>query len=184
MATDLMHRAVGSFANRTEAESALTVLRDSGFNMGKVSIAVKNEETAPDKIAGVKVTDTLGNHGKEGAATGTATGAALGGVTGLLVGLGALAIPGVGPVMLAGAIGTAAATAAAGGAIGAAAGGLVGTLVGLGIPEGQAQRYSEVVREGGYLVMVDGSEQEIQKAQAVLNTTGIRDWAVYQSPVH
>ncbi len=183
MSTDLTHRAVGSFANRTAAEQALTYLRETGFNMNNVSVAVKDEETQPDKIAGVGVTDTLGNHGKEGAAKGAATGATVGGITGLLVGIGALAIPGLGPVMLAGALGTAAATAAAGGAIGAATGGLAGTLIGLGIPEGQAEGYSEVVREGGYLVMVDGSEEEIQKAQATLNSSGIRDLSVYQSPV-
>jgi len=179
MSTNLMHRAVGAFADRDAVEIAIHRLRDADFNMGNVSVAVKNEENTPDKIDGVGVTDTLGDHSKEGAATGATTGVAVGGLAGLLVGIGAVAIPGLGPVMLAGALGTAAATAVAGGAIGAATGGLAGTLIGLGIPEGPAERYSEVVREGGYLVMVDGSEEEIQRAHAILSTTSIQDLAVY-----
>lgn len=181
MSTNLMHRAVGAFADRDAVEIAIHRLRDADYNMGNVSIAVKHEENQPDKIDGVGVTDTLGDRSKEGAATGATTGAAVGGLAGLLIGIGAIAIPGLGPVMLAGALGTAAATTAAGGAIGAATGGLAGTLIGLGIPEGPAERYSEVVREGGYLVMVDGSEEEIAKAHAILSTTSIQDLAVYSN---
>jgi len=76
------------------------------------------------------------------------TGGTVGGLTGLLVRLGTLAIPGVGPIMLAGATATAIATAAAGGAIGAATGGILGGLVGLGIPEDRAKVYNDSVLQG------------------------------------
>jgi hypothetical protein len=99
----------------------------------------------------------------------------------LLIGLGTLAIPGVGPVMLAGAAATAIATALAGSAIGAAAGGLVGGLIGLGIPEEQAQLYHDHVVQGDYLVIVDGTDAEILRAGAILKRLGIRKWEVYNA---
>jgi hypothetical protein len=168
MSTNLLHRAVGTFADRNTVESALMRLKNANTNMSNVSVVVKSEENYPDQIAGVGVTDTLGNHAGEGASTGAITGAAIGGVAGLLIGIGALAIPGIGPVMTAGALTTALATSASGGAIGAATGGLGGALAGLGIPEGRAEEYSEIVRQGGYLIMVDGSEEEVRSAQAIL----------------
>jgi hypothetical protein len=118
----------------------------------------------------------------EGAKAGAATGGALGGLGGLLVGLGALAIPGIGPVIAGGALATALATAAAGGAIGAAAGGLTGALVGLGIPDDRARFYNDRVNHGDYLVMVDGTEDEIRRADTILNRRGIQNWAVFDAP--
>ena len=84
--------------------------------------------------------------------------------------------------MLGGAIATALATAVSGGVIGAATGGLVGGLVGLGIPEDRAKMYSDRVSRGEYLVMVEGSEEEIRRAETVLNRRGIQDWGIYDSP--
>ncbi|MBD2189962.1 signal transduction histidine kinase (STHK), LytS, partial [Pseudanabaena mucicola] len=117
----------------------------------------------------------------EGAATGAASGGAVGGLTGLLVGLGLVAIPGVGPVMLAGAAATALATTLTGGAIGAAAGSLVGGLVGLGIPKDRAKIYSDRVEQGDYLVMVDGTDQEIRQAETIFQRYGIHEWGIYNS---
>jgi hypothetical protein len=98
------------------------------------------------------------------------------------VGLGALAIPGIGPVMLAGATATTIATTLSGGAIGAAAGSLVGALVGLGIPEERARVYNERVSRGEYLVIVDGTDDEIRRAEAILNHRGIQEFGVYDRP--
>jgi hypothetical protein len=95
--------------------------------------------------------------------------------------LGALAIPGIGPVMAGGALATALATTAAGGAIGAAAGGLTGALVGLGIPEERAKFYNDRVNHGDYLVMVDGTEDEIRRAEAILSRHGIREWGIFDA---
>jgi len=90
------------------------------------------------------------------------TGGAVGGLTGLLVGLGALAIPGIGPVMLAGATATALASSFWRGDC-AAAGGLLGALVGLGIPEERARVYNSRLSQGDYLVIVDGTDDEIRR---------------------
>ncbi|MFM2314072.1 MAG: hypothetical protein RLZZ04_3348 [Cyanobacteriota bacterium] len=176
-------RSVGVFSTRRKAELALEELRDSGFSMDKVSVIARNGDQEND-IANVEVEDhdRVGNKADEGAATGAVTGGVLGGVTGLLVGLGALAIPGIGPIMLAGVEATALATALAGGAIGAAAGGLVGGLVGLGIPEEQAQVYSDRVTQGDYLVIVDGTEAEIGRAHQILQGHNIEEYGVYDVP--
>ena len=127
-------RAVGVFPNRAAAERVIEDLRAAGVDMERVSVVARDT----DEVSGVETgldqdTETVGNHADDGAATGALTGGAVGGIGGLLVGLGALAIPGIGPILLAGAEATAIATTLAGGAIGAAAGGLLGALVGLGI---------------------------------------------------
>ncbi len=175
-------RAVGTFPNRRDTEKALHELRDSGFPMDRVSIITQDSE-APNRIGETEVHDQhQGNKADDGAKTGALTGGALGGLTGLLVGLGALAIPGIGPIMLAGATATTIATTAAGGAIGAAAGGLIGALVGLGIPEEHARTYNERVSKGHYLVMLDGTDDEIHRAETVLHRQGIKDWGVFDIP--
>ncbi len=180
MALGLNKRAVGVFSTRSEAEHALHELNNSGFPMNKISVIAKDDNQAD--IAGVDVQDKVGNKADEGASAGAVTGGVLGGATGLLVGLGALAIPGVGPIVLAGEVATALATTLAGGAIGAAAGGLIGALVGLGIPEEKARNYNDRVSRGHYLVMVDGSDAEIARAETVLTGRGIEDFGIYDIP--
>ncbi|MBW4664377.1 MAG: general stress protein [Chroococcus sp. CMT-3BRIN-NPC107] len=181
MALGLNKRAVGVFSTRNEAEHALHELNNSGFPMNKISVIAKDADRQDD-IAGVDVQDKVGNKADEGASAGALTGGVLGGATGLLVGLGALAIPGVGPIVLAGEVATALATTLAGGAIGAAAGGLIGALVGLGIPEERAKVYSDRVSRGQYLVMIDGSDAEVARAESVLTGRGIEEFGIYDIP--
>jgi hypothetical protein len=179
-------RAIGIFSSHQEAENALHELRDAGFTMNQVSIIAKDAERLDqsNRIGETRVQElTETTQVDEGAKTGAAAGGAVGGLTGLLVGLGTLAIPGVGPIMLAGAAATAIATTLAGGAIGAAAGGLVGGLIGLGIPEERARVYHDHVVRGDYLVIVDGADAEIVRAEAILKRRGIREWEVYNLPI-
>ncbi|MBW4560959.1 MAG: histidine kinase [Mojavia pulchra JT2-VF2] len=172
-------RAIGVFSHHRDAEAALTELRDAGFSMNRVSIIAKNSNG--NQIAGGDQNFGAGNKADEGAKAGAATGAALGGLGGLLVGLGALAIPGIGPVIAGGAVATALATTLTGGAVGAAAGGIVGALAGLGIPEDRARVYSDRFQKGDYLVMTDGSESEIHHAETILRRRGIEEFAVYDA---
>lgn len=172
-------RAIGVFPHRRDAEAALSELRDAGFPMTQVSLIGKDTD-------GINTTDLnrnvgTGNKADEGAKAGAATGGALGGLGGLLVGLGALAIPGIGPVIAGGAVATALATTVAGGAIGAAAGGIVGGLVGLGIPEDRARVYNDRLQKGDYLVIIDGTEAEIHHAEAILKRRGIQEYAIYDA---
>jgi len=176
-------RATGTFSTHREAESALGELRNSGFNMDQISIIGNNANNNSD-MAGAQTGENLNdldNKADEGARKGAVSGGAAGGLTGLLVGLGLVAIPGVGPVMLAGAAATALATTLTGSAIGAAAGGLVGGLVGLGIPKDRAKIYSDRVEQGDYLVMVDGTDEEIRQVETIFQRYDVHEWGIYNS---
>ncbi len=176
-------RAIGVFAHRRDAEAAITDLRDGGISLEHVSIIGKNaDHNISDRVGGVDAQDRVSNtKADDGAKAGAATGAALGGLGGLLVGLGTLAIPGVGPVLLGGTVATALATALTGGAIGAAAGGIAGGLVGLGIPEKNAKVYSDRVNKGDYLVIVDGTDAEVHRAEEILRRRHVEDFAIYDA---
>jgi hypothetical protein len=105
-------------------------------------------------------------------ATGAGTGAAIGGVLGWLVGIGAIAIPGIGPLVAAGPVVAALAGAGAAGATG----GLVGGLIGVGIPEVEAKRYAGRIREGAYLVSVHCDNRDwAKRATEILEATGGHD---------
>ncbi|MDY7013663.1 MAG: general stress protein [Cyanobacteriota bacterium] len=170
-----LRRAVGVFPTRQEAESALTQLRDAGFNMDKVSAIAKNADGS-SSVGGARVTKSTEEQAAGGAAAGAAAGGATGGVMGLIGGLGVLAIPGVGPVAEVGVI---LANTLLGGGIGAAGGGLLGALIGWGIPEDQARIYDERLNAGEYVILVEGTPAEIQMAETILNQRGIRHWGVY-----
>ncbi len=183
----LEQRAIGTFTSYEVAENALRELKKSGFLMHQVSL-IGRDINRHAESTGVHTNSTIagmGNLNAERNDTGTATqtgaaaGSALGGITGLLVGLGAVAIPGVGPVMLAGAAATAIATAISGTAIGAAAGSLAGGLTGMGFSADRAQIYSDQVSEGHYLVMVEGTTADIAMAESVFTNHHIHQWHVY-----
>jgi hypothetical protein len=173
MTSQKYQRAIGTFANRQQAEEALHELRKSGFPMNRVSVLAKDTDRN-EQIAGAQVKDRGDTEAQEGAGIGATTGTVLGGLGGLLVGLEALIIPGAGPFLAAGTI----ATTLAGAGIGAAAGGIIGALTGLGIPEEEARDYSERVSQGEYLVILEGSEDEIRRAASILSRQGIRGWRV------
>ncbi|AUC59763.1 DUF2382 domain protein [Cyanobacterium sp. HL-69] len=175
-------RAIGTFPTRKAAEQSLHELKNSGFAMDQVSVVAQDSKQNETIVEGINVSDHAGNKADDGAKMGALSGGALGTLTGLLVGLGVLAIPGVGPILMAGAVATSLATTVTGGAIGAAAGSLVGALIGLGIPEERAKVYNDRVSAGEYLVMVDGTDAEIAKAEAILNHSGIEEWGVYDVP--
>jgi len=143
------------FQNRNQAEDAINALKARGFRGDQIGIAMRDRTAKGELIA-----DT-GTKAAEGATTGAVSGGVLGGVVGFLVGVGALLIPGVGPIISAGvltaAFGTAGATALAGAGIGAATGGIVGGLIGLGIPETEATYFDTGVRTGRVLVTVNAA---------------------------
>jgi len=108
----------------------------------------------------------------EGATTGGVTGGVAGGVIGLLAGIGALAIPGLGPFIAAGPI----MAALSGASIGAATGGLVGGLVGMGIPEIEAKRYEQKLRDGNFLIAVDiDDDDDEDRAKEIFKAAGAED---------
>lgn len=174
------YRAIGVFSRRQDTEAALSELRTSGFSMDQISILARDSGRGPS-VAGVDIRQQTGNQADEGAKAGAATGAAVGGLGGLLVGLGTLAIPGIGPVIAGGAVATAIATTLTGGAIGAATGGIVGALVGLGIPENRARVYNERFNRGDDLIIMDGSEADIRHAESILKRHRIHEWERFEA---
>lgn len=147
----MSHKAVfGIVNNYTAAESIVQDLQAAGFASGQISVLFPDNEDLQD-IGHVKTSKA-----PEGAATGAATGGVVGGVVGLLAGIGALAIPGIGPFIAAGPI----MAALSGAAVGAGTGGLVGGLIGLGIPEIEAKIYEEKLKTGNYLVSVHAHDSK------------------------
>ena len=175
------YKAVGIFPNRSETETALReLIKKHGFPSEQVSVIARRKEQSDIDDLDYE-TKVYGNEASTGAATGILSGGAVGGLTGLLIGLGTIAIPGIGPIMLAGATATAIATTVAGGAIGAAAGSLIGALVGLGIPHEKAEAYRAKVAEGGYLVIIEGTLEEVEIAEDILRERGIEQWEVFDA---
>jgi hypothetical protein len=158
--------AYGIYADRVSFEGALEALKAAGFRSSDVSVILPDRERTTKDLA-----HEINSKAPEGVATGAGTGAAVGGVMGWLVGIGALAIPGLGPLVAAGPVVAALAGAGAAGA----AGGLVGGLVGAGIPEVEAKRYAGRIREGGHLISVHCDDKEwARRAEEILEATGGR----------
>ncbi|MEH2373894.1 hypothetical protein [Nostoc sp.] len=161
---------IGVFARCSDAELALQELKASNFPMHKVSVIARNAEEQND-IAGVEPKDSTSNTFSEYAAR-TVNSGTLGGLIGLLVGLVVWVIPGIGRVILAGREATAIATTLVGG--------LRGLLLSLGIPQEQAQVYSDLVYKGYYLVIVTGIDIEIRVAKRIFNSRDLQQSGIYQ----
>jgi hypothetical protein len=161
---------IGVFDGPNHAEMALNELRNAGFTPEQVSVVAKDTRETKDMV------ENTGMGGGEGVATGAVLGGITGGVLGWLVGIGALAIPGIGPIVAAGAL----ATTLGGAAVGAAAGGLIGALVDLGVPEEDARGYHESVRAGSILLSVNAlSAQEASRAREIFDRHGGSDVRYY-----
>jgi hypothetical protein len=158
--------AFGIYSNSATADTAVDQLVAAGFSNDDVSVLMSDIQGSRD-FAAEKNTKA-----PEGATTGVSVGGVVGGTLGLLAGIGALAIPGVGPLIAAGPI----MGALAGLGVGGAVGGLVGALVGMGIPEYEAKRYEGRVKEGGILISVHcDSSEEVSEAKQILKATGADD---------
>jgi hypothetical protein len=149
-----------------QADAVVGQLRGAGFSDNDISVLFPDKGSTRD-FAHKKATKM-----PEGATVGASTGGVVGGTIGLLAGIGALAIPGLGPFIAAGPI----MAALSGGAIGAGVGGLTGALVGLGIPEYEAKRYEGKVKEGGILISVHSeSNDETNRAKNIFKEEGAHD---------
>jgi len=156
----------GIFRNRSQAESAVDRLVENGFRTEDISVLLA-ENVGTKDFAHEKHTKA-----PEGTATGAAAGGVVGGTLGLVAGIGALAIPGLGPFIAAGPIMATLAGAGAGGVVG----GLVGALVGMGIPEYEAKRYEGRIKEGGILMSIHCDNSDwTKKAKELLEQTGAED---------
>jgi hypothetical protein len=153
--------AVALFHDPEPARDAIKALKDAGFSGNDISVLV------PDRGEARDVAREMGTQAPDGAATGAVAGGVLGGLAGWLTGIGALAIPGVGPFIAAGAF----ATALTGAAVGAGVGAIAGALIGMGIPEDEASYYEQEVRGGRALIVVRAGSRTAE-AERILREYG------------
>jgi hypothetical protein len=152
--------------SRNQAEQIVEQLKNGNFSNNDISALFADKDTSHD-FAHEKNTKA-----PEGAVTGAVTGGVLGGALGWIAGIGALAIPGVGPFIAAGPI----IAALSGAAIGAAGGGIAGGLIGLGIPEIEAKRYEGKIKAGNILISVHTENSaEIARAKDIFTRSGAQD---------
>ena len=160
--------AFAIFPSKSEAELAVNQLTAAGFSSQDVSVLMADKSGTRD-FATEKNTKA-----PEGTTTGAGVGGTVGGTIGLLAGIGAIAIPGVGPLIAAGPI----MATLAGIGVGGTVGGIIGALVGMGIPEYEAKRYEGRVKDGGILVSVHcDSSDEVSRAKDILKAAGGDDVA-------
>jgi len=149
-----------------EASRIVDELKRGGFSKDDISVLF------PDKSGSRDFAHEKNTKAPEGATTGAGTGGVLGGVIGWLAGVGALAIPGLGPFIAAGPI----VAALSGAAVGAGAGGIIGALVGMGIPEYEAKRYEGKLKEGNILISVHSDNaEETRRAKEIFERAGAQD---------
>ena len=162
-----MSKAVfGLVDGEVQAERIVDSFKAAGFSNNDISVLF------PDKSGTRDFAHEQHTKAPEGAATGAGTGGVLGGALGWLVGIGALAIPGVGPFIAAGPI----MAALAGASVGAAVGGLSGALIGLGIPEYEAKQYEGKIKQGNMLISVHSeNSDEVKRAKDIFERAGAHD---------
>jgi hypothetical protein len=162
MMPDKKTSAVGIYSTRESVERATNNLVESGFQSSDISVLL------PENLGSKTIETDNATKAPEGAVSG----AVLGGTVGLLVGIGALAIPGVGPLIAAEPV----VTALTGVGVGGVVGGATGALVGVGISASEAEHYEGRLKKGGILLSVfcDTSE-ETKRAKDILDRTGAED---------
>jgi hypothetical protein len=165
-----MRTVAGVFPDDTQARRALEDLRAAGIAAEHVSVIAKDAHRARE-LAGETGPDVVG-----GVAIGGGLGAILGAAAGWLVGIGALVVPGIGPVLAAGpiaaALGVAGTTAAVGAGAGAVGGGLIGALTGWGFSESEAREFQSRVERGEILLAANVNEEMLSRAEEILRRDG------------
>lgn len=177
MAFGLSKCAIGSFSNRQQAESALSILQHSDFPMGKIAVLAQN--TNPNDTIASSEYEFIRKKTVEAVIKGGLLLGLLGSVIGLFLGFGLLGTPNTEsattfapmPTLLGGIL--------TGGLYGLLGGVFLGAILGNGTARRQTKAYAERLNQGNYLVIVKGSEDEIHQAESVLSNQGIQDWGIY-----
>jgi hypothetical protein len=156
----------GIYPTQASVENGVNALKSAGFRNTDISVLF------PGNVGTKDFAHEKNTKAPEGAAAGAGTGAVVGGALGWLAGIGALAIPGIGPFIAAGPIMAALAGVGVGGTIG----GITGALIGMGIPEYEAKRYEGRIKDGGILLSVHSDDPNwTKKAEGILKNTGAQD---------
>ena len=158
----------GIYSDRTAAEHAVDTLKAENFRNTDISVLLAGNTGSKDFAHEMNTT------APEGATAGATSGVLAGGILGWLAGIGALAMPGIGPLIAAGPI----MGALAGAGVLGTVGGIVGALVGMGMPEYEAKRYEGRIKDGGVLLSVHCDDSDwVHRAKELLDRTGAQDIA-------
>lgn len=173
---------IGLFTESKDVENSINELKSRGYNPKDISMIMKDTREAK------KIQENTGGDIAAGAATGATTGAVVGGIAGLLIGIGAIAIPGVGAFLIGGPLAAAlglsgaAATTATGAMTGALAGGIIGALMSLGLPKEDAERYETRIKEGAILLAVPAFEGQEMEVANTMDKYGASDIKTLHTP--
>jgi hypothetical protein len=166
MAANKKTSVFGIFTTMSAADFATDSCIRGGFTAADISALI------PENLGSRQIATEKATKAPEGAAAGASSGAVIGGTLGLLAGLGALAIPGIGPLLAAGPLVAALAGVGAGGAVG----GFAGALIGMGIPEYEAKRYEGYIHKGAILLSVHcDTSDDVKRAKEILKMAGAED---------
>lgn len=163
---------LGIFSSEEDAETAVEDLEMVGYEAKDISIVMKHKEKDKD------LTQDTGTNVANSAVSGAVTGGVIGGIAGLLIGIGAIAVPGIGALLIGGPIAAAlgitgaAAATVSGATTGVVAGGLLGALMGFGVTQEDAKVYEEKIKKGGILVAVPAQEGKEEEVIIILNDNG------------
>ena len=153
------HTVIGLFQDVSGARRAIDSLKEYGFPDEKIGVAMR------DRTQQEEMRSDTGTKAVEGAASGAVGGGIVGGLIGLLAGVGAIAIPGIGPIIAGGVLGS----TLAGAGIGATAGGIGGALIGMGLREDEAKHFENALKGGGVLVAVEAGPQATEARRILLD---------------
>jgi hypothetical protein len=168
---------IGSFSSREDVEAAIEMLKKANFPTEQVTV-VKQDVASQDEGVAISEDEFIEKEKESGVRKSALTAGAVGGVSGMLMGLGALMLPGIGSVAVLG-VQSALVGMATGGVYGTAAGTLMGAALGEDISHDRAQQYSDRLAEGDYLMLVEGSKDEISSAETILSDSQVKDWGIY-----
>lgn len=166
----MQRTVIGVFDSHDQVERAVNDLKERGFNEREISI-VAREDNGQGGNEGGNQGGMMGN-GSE-VRSGVATGGAIGGVAGLLAGAGALAIPGIGPILAAGPLAAALS--------GAVTGGIAGGLIDFGIPEERGRHFEQRLREGRLLGLVKCDANRADQAERIFRDNGAREVELHEA---
>ncbi|SDJ35856.1 general stress protein [Salimicrobium halophilum] len=178
------HLIGGVFSHVGDAERAIQGLTNHGYKANDISVFAqdKHKVNVLEDETKTSVTSNKGGRGEnagKGAGIGAASGGVLGGLSGLVVGLGLLAIPGVGQIAAAGPL----ASALTGAGVGAGGGGIVGALVGMGMPKEQAKQYEGHLKDGKIIVLVEAAENHAEKVYRTFMSNRTENSSMYPEHV-
>lgn len=156
---EVQETVIGFFDRREDADRAVRALDEAGFSEDLTSIVAREDVFGEPSKESPEKSETE---------KGVVTGSVAGGLAGLLIGIGAVSVPGIGPILASGALAASIGATAAGAGVGATIGALLGALVGMGVSEDQAHAYVEGVRRGGVLVLVETYRERADVAETIM----------------